>query len=529
VATSILSAPGLAAGRCLEWAKDHGQDLGFGAVVAGALAVFAVAVHGYHPYAEDGGLYMAGVKWLLDPGLYPQGTVFVTEHLRFSLFAPTVAGVVRVSGARLPVVLLALHGATVWLTLFGMWMLAARMAVTRQARAGAVALLACWLDLPVAGTSLLLMDPAVTARSFSTPCMIFALVGALDATSETRGRRWRGVAVCCAAMAIAAAMHPLMAAYAAGAVLVLVCLRAVRRAVRVWGTAAICAAALALAGWVAAAAPVESAAYVRIAMTRPYWYLAAWRWYEWVGLAAPLGILAWLARGWRGCGEEEQATRALARMAVVAGVTAAVTAMLFARQGMAAHLVARMQPLRLLQVVYLVLVAMLGTALGEHLLRRSAWRWGAALLVLGAPMFAAARGTYPASRHVETPWGGARNGWVQAFVWIRENTPQNALFALDADYISASGEDAQCFRAVAERSALPDYSKDGGETSITPALTEAWVAGQAGQKGLSGMTDARREAALVPLGVDWVVLQAGAVTALPCPYGNAAVRVCRLR
>ena len=73
---------------------------------------------------------------------------------------------------------------------------------------------------------------------------------------------------------------------------------------------------------------------------------------------------------------------------------------------------------------------------------------------------------------------------MQAFLWIRGNTPKDALFALDADYINAPGEDAQSFRAIAERSALPDYSKDGGEASIAPDLTAAWSIGQAAQRGL---------------------------------------------
>ena len=100
--------------------------------------------------------------------------------------------------------------------------------------------------------------------------------------------------------------------------------------------------------------------------------------------------------------------------------------------------------------------------------------------------------------------------------------------ALDSDYITKSGEDAQSFRAIAERSALPDYSKDGGEASITPELTSAWVEGQVAQSGLSNSTDARRIAALKPLGVGWVVLERSAATAFVCDYANEAVKVCRL-
>ena len=72
------------------------------------LTLLAFAVHGYHPYAEDGGLYMAGIKRVLDPGMYPHRSQFVLEHLRFSRLAPMVAAMVRGSGLSLEVVLLLL-------------------------------------------------------------------------------------------------------------------------------------------------------------------------------------------------------------------------------------------------------------------------------------------------------------------------------------------------------------------------------------------------------------------------------------
>ena len=528
-------------------------DRGFGALLAGGLTLFALAVNGYHPYAEDGGLYAAGVKRLLNPGLYPRGTEFVTEPMRLSFFAPAVAGMIRLSHLGIPAELLLLHLASVWATLFAAWMLAERCWRARHARAGAVVLLACWLALPVAGTALLLMDPHLTARSFSTPCMVLALVGMLDVTSwdETAAHRLRGLLLWAGSIALAGAMHPLMAAYALGATLVLGCARSSRRGVRVWGTAALGAAGLALAACLQAMARPESAAYIRVAMTRTYWFLAEWRWYELVGLAAPLVILAvqtWFKPVPQNREAEHSAGSAvpspvetLAQMAVVVGITAVLVAVLFAREGAATHLVARMQPLRAYQIVYLVLVLELGAKLGERVLRRSAWQWAATILLLGGVMFAAARSAFPNSNHLELPGMAANNKWVQAFVWIRDNTPKDALFALDADYINAKGEDAQCFRAIAERSALPDYSKDGGEASIAPELTPAWTIGQEAQRGLSGRlrprwsesdaaeSDANRIAALTPLGVTWMVMAAHAATNFNCPYANGAAKVCRLR
>jgi hypothetical protein len=208
-----------------------------------------------------------------------------------------------------------------------------------------------------------------------------------------------------------------------------------------------------------------------------------------------------------------------------------MVALVFARTGAATHMVARMQPLRALQIVYLVMVLLLGAKLGQWVLRRSAWRWAAIMLLLGGIMCAAQRSAFPDSNHVELPWTTPRNPWVQAFLWIRMNTPQDSLFALDADYINAAGEDTQSFRAIAERSALPDYSKDGGEASIAPELTQAWVIGQTAQRGLSAPneTDSQRITTLRPLGVTWIVLKSGAATTFDCPYRNAAVTVCRVR
>src|SRR5208283_1480835 len=347
------------------------RERAFALLLVGALTLFAVAIDGYHPYAEDGGLYMAGVKRLLDPALYPHSTAFVIEPMRHSLFAPMVAGAVRLTHLSLPVVLLAFHLAGIWLTLFAAWMLASRCWWGRSARIGAVVLLACWLALPVAGTALLFMDPYATARSLSTPCMVLALLGALDMTesgspfpSQKRNRQ-RGLLLCAASLAFAAAMHPLMAAYALGATLMLLAARSPNRTLRLYATVALAASALALAACLQAAAKPESAAYTRVALTRSYWFPAQWRWYELLGLAAPLAILsffAWprmsrpalgapsiayfamggmkgapsiprsLRNGWElasqylgRTGEEaNEASRALARMAIAVGATSSL-------------------------------------------------------------------------------------------------------------------------------------------------------------------------------------------------------------
>ena len=129
--------------------EEYRRERIVAAVLVTALTFLALLVHGYHPYAEDGGVYLPEIKRLLDPGLYPHGAEFVVDHLRYSLFAPMMAGLVRESNLSLEMVLLLVHLATFWVTLFAAWLLAARCYGSREGRCGAVALLAAWMTLPL--------------------------------------------------------------------------------------------------------------------------------------------------------------------------------------------------------------------------------------------------------------------------------------------------------------------------------------------------------------------------------------------
>ncbi|WP_433983272.1 hypothetical protein RBB78_17870 [Tunturiibacter empetritectus] len=331
-------------------------------------------------------------------------------------------------------------------------------------------------------------------------------------------------------------MHPLMGAYALGSVLVLGTILWTSRLVRVWGTVGLCLTAVMVAAGVQLSAPAESADYQRVMLTRSYWFLSQWHWYEWVGLAAPLMILAVVAvrRG----REVEVVRVGLARVAIASGGTAIAVALLFAREGAAVHQVARLQPLRVFQLVYVVMILIIGATLGERLLERRVWRWVAAFSLLAAIMLQVDRMAFPASKYFELPAaseGGGGNRWVQAFVWIRENTAKDAVFALDANYTVRDGEEAQGFRAIAERSSLPD-SKDGGTASNRPELTEEWSQGMALQTGLDGGLGGEsggkagpgRFAALKAVGATWVILERDAAAGFGCAYENEVVKVCRL-
>lgn len=488
-----------------------------GIAVVSALSVFALAVHGYHPYAEDGGVYVAGIKRVLDPTMYGPHADFVTAPMHVSFFAPFVASLVRTTHLPLPWMLLALYCTSLWLTLYAGWMLISRCADSLAERAGAIALLGCWLTLPIAGTSLMLMDPYVTARSLSTPLVLLALTWTID-DGTSRVPHWLLAAL---TLTAAALLHPLMAGYGFAAALLLACNYSPSTAIRRWGPCLVAGFALATALLIQATAPAESPEYVRIAMTRYYWFPLRWEWYEQAGLLAPFAILFALGK------QGGPPRHALARTGTQLGAIGLLVAALFARPGLRTHLVARLQPLRSFQIVYELMILLLGAWLAKRWLHTRPWRWAALISVCGGAMFFVQRGTYPASNHLELPWQTPSNAWEQAFLWAREHTPRDAVFALDAHYITlGKGEDAQCFRAIAERDALPDYSKDGGEASIAPSLTQQWVQGQAAQTNFEEQNDPQRAARLKPLGASWTVLQSSSHTAWDCPYRNATVKVC---
>jgi hypothetical protein len=498
-----------------------------GILAVSLLTLLAFTIAGYHPFVEDGGVYAAGIEKLLNPTLFPTWTPFVTEHLRFSLFAPLIAHIAQVVHLPLEWTLLLLYLFSIWLTVYAAWLLTTRITAKPSARVAAVTLLACWLTLPIAGTSLMLMDPYLTARSFTTPLTLFALAWALDALA---GRRvaW---CLCAVSLLAAALLHPLMAGYGFAAVLMLCCCRLPLRRDARRAQLALLFAALAVAFTIQSLAPAETPLYVQIALSRYYWFPFTWHWYEQLGLIAPILILHWRRGPHRDRNDPSprSVTRDVAQSGMQLGLIAILVAVLFAHESYATHLVARLQPLRSFQIVYELMILLLGVWLGEHLLKQHRWRWAMLLLVLAPPMFYAQRATFPNSAHIEWPGASAHNPWQQAFVWIRDNSLTDALFALDAHYITeGKHEDAQCFRAIAQRSALPDYSKDGGEASITPALADAWARGESAQTGLETEPDATRLTRLRPFGVTWVVLAASSETSWPCPYRNQTVKVCRL-
>ncbi len=503
----------------------------FGALVSALLTPLSLLVLGFHPYAEDGGLYLAGVKYVLNPSLFPHMRQFVTAPLHYSAFAPCTAFLIRNSGLSFDTVVFGFFLVCLWATIFAAWSIAEACFGSFQERIGATLLVALWISLPVAGTSLMLIDPYLTARSLSTPLVLFAIANALNAetTWKRAGAREAWSSLGCAALWLlfAGMFHPLMAGYGATLVIAILWIGAPRPRSKSVKTASLLLAGLLLAAAVQTHSPMPSAAITRVSLTRSYWFLAQWEWFEVLGLVAPLLILVATFRS-----RSFRRFRPAAISAITIGITAMAISVCFARTSLHSFGVAHLQPLRVFQVIYFLLFLAVGAWLARIVLRDVWWRWGIALLLLSAPVMIPAWLIFPHSAHIELPQSNplerGPNQWVEAFRWIKRNTPVDALVALDADYISDPGEDAQGFRAIAERSMLPDYSKDGGETAVNPSLSEAWTVGVDAQQGLSRQDDTARLRTLRALGVTWIVLQSRAQTLSRCPYDNGTVKVCEL-
>ena len=480
-----------------------------------ALTPAVLFIHGFHPFADDAGIYVAGIRKLLHPALYQPDAPFVLSNTHLSVFAHLLAGIIRLTHLPLTMALLITHLVSIYAFLLASWCVASLLFTKTTERWFSVGLAAACFTLPAAGTALVLMDPYVTSRSLSTPLGLFAIAAVLD-------RRWALAALFVVLMGV---VHPLMVLYTAVlvALYVLVDTGHPRTAV-LMGVAGVAAT-----GVVALAAgnhPVSAAYFTAMqSPRRAYLIPATWRWYEDFGLAAPLvlfGLAAYRAKA-------GSRIRHLCIACVLLGAAATLAAFLFVHP-FGPYLLIRLQILRSFHILYLVGVLLLGGWLGNTLAQRQSTRWiaGALLASAAGGLFAAQRATYPFSAHIEWPGIPPRNPWAQAYRWIRKNTPADAVFAADPALVFHDGVDSQGFRATSERSLLGDNKDQGVAAVVNPSIADVWAPQRNAQLGINQMTDAQRIERLQPFGVTWLLLNSSASTSFPCPYRNVAAKVCRM-
>jgi hypothetical protein len=407
------------------------------------------------------------------------------------------------------------HVASIFLFLLACWQLASILFPSTRARWGAVCLIAALFTIPVAGTALYIIDQYLNPRNLAAFAGIFAVTQTLK-KKYVFALLW---------LVFAASVHPLMAAFAFSYCALLFVIE--KFSTKSLAQAVPASAVFLIFPFGISLDPPTSPAYHAAVMHHGFHYIQRWEWYEILGAIAPVALF-W---GFRKIAQARQ-WHALERVCgslILYNLIYLIAALIVDFPARFESL-ARLQPLRCLHLLYIILFVLIGGLLGEFILQNKIWRWLLLFVPLCAGMFAAQRTLFPASAHIEWPGVASKNPWQQAFIWIRRNTPLDAVFALDPMYMQLPGEDENGFRCLAERSRLADATKDSGAVSMFPPLAEEWWTQVRDQTPWKDFGAANFTRLKEKYGVSWIVLEESQKPAagVECPYENSAVKVCRI-
>ena len=486
----------------------------------------SIAVHGYHYGIEDEAIYLPAIKAHLNPALYPHDAIFFQPQARATLFDDLVASCARPLHTPVDGTVFGFYVGTLLAFYAGLWALVARLFPGLRARLGGMLLVAALLTLPVAGTCIFIVDQHLHPRTLATALILYA-------AAQVIPRTWREpvaareYALAALLMIGATLIHVQMAFYGLLFLgLLLLSLRGLGgRIVLLAGFTPMLLARLTEKG---------GPEWQEASRTRTQHYLSQWAWYEWLGAIAPIFLLWGMARLARRHG--------LPAASAVANCTA-----LFAAVGFVAGCVITLppqferltayQPMRMLHLTYIVMLLLAGGLLAELVLKRKLWRWALLLLPITAGMSFAQFESFPNTHHVEWPGRATGNDWVEAFNWVKANTPVDAYFVLDPHYMSSEGEDFHGFRGLAERGQMADWDKDPGVAMLFPELAVRWSREVHALDKWKSFTSEDFHRLHEQFGVGWTVLAlpgAGngglqAISLSDCPYRNHGVMVCRVR
>jgi hypothetical protein len=489
-----------------------------------ALTTAAFLIHGYHPYSEDAETYLPGIEKALQPRLFPIGAEYFQLHAHLTWFPQLIAYSTRFLHLPLAWVLLLWQIASFFLFLLACWELTRRVFPSQTACWSALTLVTALFTMPVAGTALYVMDPFLNPRNIIAFAEVLAVVKVID-------RRYLQAALF---LVFGILIHPLMTAFSTSFCLLVFTMdrwpewwpgtRTARGPMKQEQVEPV-APAFSLFAGVEGLFNAPTQAYDQVAANHRYQFLVRWTWYEMLGAVAPLMIFWWFSAIARA--RRLRSLELLSKALVIYGA-------IYLAVGLGVSIphrlevLALLQPMRSLRLLYILMLLFGGGLLGEYLLRNRAWRWLALFLPLSAGMCWAQRALYPSSAHIEWPGVEPSNPWAQAFQWARDNTPEQAVFAIDPYYMNAPGEDSNGFRAIAERSQLADGTKDSGVVEMFPQIGDSWFAQVRAQTGIDDFQPQDFVRLKQQYDVSWVILRQPGRASLDCPYKNSVVRVCRL-
>ncbi|HET7206462.1 MAG TPA: hypothetical protein VFI95_07765 [Terriglobales bacterium] len=472
------------------------------------MTTLAMLVQGYHPGLEDDAFYLAAIKRDLNPALFPHDADFFRLQFQATVFDKLIAASIHLTRIPLEWAIFLWQFASIFLILGACYQIARRCFLESHAQWAAVAAVAAVLAIPVAGTAISLTDQYLHPRALATAAIVGAIVAVLK----------RRPAMAAIFLVLAFALHAIMAAFGVSYCLFL----AARRSESVRLPRAIAAATLFPLSWIFEPA---SPAWRAAASTRSFYFLRSWHWYEWLGVVGPL-LIVWAMAGLARRRSLPTLYYLSARLLYFAIFQLAVALAIMLPSQF--ERLRPFEPMRYLQLVYLLMFLFAGGLIGQFFLRKRVFLWLALFLPLGLGMFYAQRQMYPASPHLELPGVHSTNPWLATFAWIRSNTPVNSYFALDPDYMKLPGEDFHGFRALAERSVLSDYTKDAGMAARVPELAPRWQKEVAAEAGWQHFKVSDFHRLKEEFGVNWVVLAAPSPAGMDCPHREQGLSVCRV-
>ncbi|MGH9766556.1 MAG: hypothetical protein ACREAB_03905 [Blastocatellia bacterium] len=475
------------------------------------ITALALAVHGFHYGIEDEAIYLPAIKKYLDPQLYPLDSVFFLSQTNLTIFPVLVAFLAQVTSLPLAWIVFITHLLSLFLVLTACWRLSRQCFADTKAQWAAVVRVSAVMTLPVAGTALYVIDQHLHPRSLATAAILWSLSELLERCYYKAGL----------GLLIALLIHPMMGAF--GVVFGVFLLWRSGKQLLVF-----CLVPLLLAP-LPFALEAPSGAWGEAVSGCPYYYLLRWEWYEWVGIFAPLALLGWF--GYPGQRDGLKVLQRISWRLVAFGLFFFILAVVLTIPSRFERAVS-FQPMRFLHLVYLLLFMLAGGLIGKRILRDRPMRW----LILFAPlcvlMFLVQRQMFSASPHIELPGITRNNRWLEAFEWIRQNTPRDAMFALDPYYLESHGLDHHGFRGLAERGMLADRGKDRTVTTLAPAIAETWLEQVNARDGWRDFRSEDWRRLKKGFDVTWVVIEnRGALNppaGLACPYHNEAVSVCKI-
>lgn len=487
-------------------------------IILAGLTIAAIFVMGYHPGLEDDSFYLAAIKNHLNPALFPHDSNFFRLQFQATIFDKLIASSVKMLPLPLPWTILLWQFVAIFLVLLGSHRIMRRCFLPPEAQWAAVTLIALLLSMPLPGIAILLGDQYLHPRTLATAAILAAIVAVLDRKLWLSG----------ILLVIAFSIHAIAACFGISFCVFLAW--SLRRPRFAGSTPALLLLPL---GWLFEPA---SDAWRQAAATRGFYFLGAWHWYEWLGVAAPL-LLVFLLQGLlqrRSLAAAGSALRPLVSALLYYGVFQMLVGLVIMLPSSFERL-RPFEPMRYLHLLYLIFFLIAGGLCGAYMLDRRVYRWVLLFVPLGAGMFYAQRQMYSGTPHFELPFYSPANSWVRAFNWIRSSTPLDSYFAVDPHYETLPGEDYHGFRGLAERSVLADYEKDAGMAARVPSLAPRWLREVTALNNWRNFGGPDFQRLQHEFGVNWVLLsRSDREFANPengimiCPYSNEDVKVCRL-